>query len=232
MGSSTPLSIAATVTNSCLDNVHRLRYKFNICRTAGLVEAVRYDPLRLHWVSPDVLTREIPGRGFRKMHTPGVVVGGDWDLHTIDFHGKHFVGLQQRFIEGRRWEDTVLYRDAIGRSPGNYYHGCRTENEVAAWLNQYDVVYDSMARNGYLSQRRLIARARSKGRNSVTLFPVELNEVVVHIGRDGDYIFDDGRHRLSIAKILRIKEIPVLVVARHRIWYAANRISQRSGSKP
>ena len=52
--------------------------------------------------------------------------------------------------------------------------------------------------------------------------PLELGEIIVHIARDGSFLFDDGRHRLSIAKILRLTQVPVLVLLRHRDWYHAS----------
>ena len=41
-------------------------------------------------------------------------------------------------------------------------------------------------------------------------------EVEVAISREGEVLFVDGRHRLSIAKILEIKEIPVIVDLWHK----------------
>jgi hypothetical protein len=46
-----------------------------------------------------------------------------------------------------------------------------------------------------------------------------LDEVAVHIGRDGEFLFSDGRHRLAIAQILGIPRIPVVVCWRHRDWH-------------
>lgn len=226
------LGFAIDSINSCTDEVHVLHYKMNIWRTANFAEARRYDPLGLHWVSPDALTREIPGREFRRKYTPGVVVGGDWDLNTVDFSRKHFEAFQQRFVEGHPWKETFLYQDALSRKPGDYYHGCRTESEIEDRLRRYEAIYDAMARDGYLSQRELLARSRAAGSYHLRATPPELNEVIVHIGRDGGYIFDDGRHRVSIAKILRIRMIPVLVIVRHREWVARDedvlRIQQTS----
>jgi hypothetical protein len=214
--------IVARNANLLLDNAFRLRYKYNIYRTTDLAEARRYDPLQLHWISPDALTREIPGRAFRKRHTPGVVIGGDWDRNTIDYHREHFRGFQQRFIEGRPWEETVLYRDAIDRPSDNLWHGCKTKREVIGRLQQYDLIYESIAKNGYQTQRKLAERAEKVSYWNIRLSPPELKEIIVHIDRDGNYIFDDGRHRLAIAKILGLINIPVLVMARHRQWYAVS----------
>jgi hypothetical protein len=204
---------------ACVDQAYRLRCKLNVYRTAGLAEARRYDPLRLHRVSPQLLTREVPGPELRRKHTPGEVVGGDWDLKTVDFESStHYRGFRERFVDGRPWEETALYRDAVNRPPGKYWHGCRTEREVLAGLREYDSIFESVAKHGYLTQRELAARRR---RRRLRLTPPELGEIIVHIAREGSYLFDDGRHRLSIAKILGLKLVPVLVVLRHRQWYDA-----------
>ena len=203
---------------ACVDQAYRLRCKLNVYRTAGFAEARRYDPLKLHSVAPDRLTREVPGPDLRRKHTPGEVVGGDWDLKTVDFEcSTHYRGFCERFIDGRPWHETVLYRDAVNRPPGKHWHGCRTEREVLAALHEFDAIFDSVAKHGYLTQRELGVRRRR-----TRLKPPELGEIVGHIARDGSYLFDDGRHRLSIAKILRLKQVPVLIVLRHRDWYYAS----------
>jgi hypothetical protein len=146
-------------------------------------------------------------------------VGGDWDLNTIKCDREHFQGFQQRFVEGKAWEDTVLFQDAMNRPAGNYWHGCKTKSEILDRLLGYEKVFESIVKYGYKTQRELDERANSKGANKFRLRPPELHEINVHIGRDGNYIFDDGRHRLAIAKILGLSSIPVIVIARHRQWH-------------
>jgi hypothetical protein len=205
---------------ACVDRAYRLRCRINVYRTAGLAEARRYDPLRLHDVSPDALTREVQGPELRRKHTPGQVVGGDWDLKTVGFESSiHYRGFCERFVDGRPWHDTVLYTDVVNRPAGKYWHGCRTEREVAAALREYDSIFESIAKHGYLTQRELATRRRRHSH----FMPPELGEIIGHVARDGSYLFDDGRHRLSIAKILRLTAVPVLVLLRHRQWFCASK---------
>lgn len=213
---------------ACVDEAYRLRCRLNVYRTAGLAEARRYDPLRLHGVPPDVLTREVPGPALRRKHTPGQVVGGDWDLVTVDFERSiHYLSFCERFVDGRPWRETPLFRDAVTRPPGKYWHGCRTEREVLSTLRGYEAIFESVAKHGYRTQRELAARQRRRRPRSK---PPELGEIIVHVARDGSYLFDDGRHRLSIAKILRLKQVPVLVLLRHRDWYYASHTAAASGA--
>jgi len=47
-------------------------------------------------------------------------------------------------------------------------------------------------------------------------FKYTLDEVMIDRGRDGEPLLVDGSHRIFIAKICDVPEIPVLVVVRHR----------------
>lgn len=44
------------------------------------------------------------------------------------------------------------------------------------------------------------------------------HQVSVNIGRHGDLLFNDGGHRLTIAKLLNVPRIPITIFARHRQW--------------
>ena len=84
---------------------------------------------------------------------------------------------------------------------------------VRETYNKIDRLHASIRDRGYLSQEEI----RSDGYWSKQ--PDAVNaEVLVNIGRDGEIIFDEGRHRLLLAKILSINEIPVRVLVRHPQW--------------
>jgi len=57
--------------------------------------------------------------------------------------------------------------------------------------------------------------------------------VTVNISRDGKYLFQNGRHRLSVALVLGIEKIPVKVLVRHDDWVLLRKkilkIASRSG---
>jgi len=58
--------------------------------------------------------------------------------------------------------------------------------------------------------------------------PPEHDESMVNIGRNGRFIFDDGRHRLMLAKIMDIDEIPVRVLVRHKDWQNIRMMAYKS----
>jgi hypothetical protein len=65
--------------------------------------------------------------------------------------------------------------------------------------------------NGFKTQKQLRLEGRGK---------VVPGEIKIDITRDGEFIYENGKHRLSMAKILSLKEIPVQVVVRHKKWQA------------
>lgn len=59
-----------------------------------------------------------------------------------------------------------------------------------------------MKTEGYQSQKMLDGRPD--------------HEITVNIGRDGQFLYNsEGRHRLSIAKVLNVDSVPVLILGIH-----------------
>lgn len=83
--------------------------------------------------------------------------------------------------------------------------------------NKLKKIRDSILENGYLTQRELEQNNEDWVHTPLGL-PPEQNEIIVDIGRDGEMIFDDGRHRFCIAKALDLEKVPVRVLVRHRDW--------------
>ena len=161
------------------------------------------DPTKLLYVSPDRIGNV--SNEFSTAADVGRIVDGEWDLDTTEFSEKvRYQAIRQRYEEGDEWEETGIYEyyldriDAHGR-----YDGCYTLDDVKRRYRNVDRMYESMSANGYDETR------------------VEnvLDHVCVNIGRNGDLLHAGiGNHRLSIAKLLDIDEIPVRVVVRHETW--------------
>ncbi|WP_380677849.1 hypothetical protein [Salinigranum sp. GCM10025319] len=151
----------------------------------------------------------------------GQIRGGEWDLprHRRDLEDNWVVvGLRQRFEEGRDWKDTVYYEQARqqfieGNSKWNY------EN-----IDQFIEVRCAYVDDLYRLIRDVGYRPNDEGRHDVPEQDVRSTEYeqrfepLVVIGRDGDVLLEDGRHRVAIAKILDIESIPANVLGRHREW--------------
>lgn len=212
----------------------------------GAPGLIRVNPAEIGWVqSPEwrmSLEMRRPVRG-----PASYVLPGDWDQavegRTI-FHGgpyearfegvgrgtvpmeryAFFVALRERFVDGRRWEDTewfqwIASRRAGGRPISRY----ATPEAARSRLQWLDRLAEQIAMDGYRSLRELHFRRRSSlvrytARRAVGV-PFEELEPFVNRGRDGRLILEDGRHRICMARVLGVPEIPVRVFVTHSDFF-------------
>jgi len=181
------------------------------------------DPFKVLFVDPAAITCV---SRFKSRRDAGKILDGSWDLTDDRFEERTvYQGLRQRFVDGLEWTETAYYRRAQAtiESNGRLY-GCRSLEEFLDEQCAYlDDLYDSIRSNGYLPQSVLTSEDHPGHRRLASSAQRSFHEVTVSIGRDGELLFDSGNHRLSIAKILGIREIPVQVVVRHERWQAKRR---------
>lgn len=147
----------------------------------------------------------------------GRVRGGDWDRpeNCEDVTGTAmFEGLRRRFEEGRDWEETAYYERERERF-----------EEVDQYRGYED--FDAYREERFPEVDDLFERMRSEGYRpnfervyddvAAVEYVHEL-EPLVGIGRSGEVIWSEGYHRLALARILGIDEIPVYVLRRHERW--------------
>ncbi|MFC6836722.1 hypothetical protein [Halomarina ordinaria] len=217
-------------------------YEYTVWRNRCGVDAAA-DPRALRYVDPSRITRSSPFETrfcFRKF---GAVRGGDWDVESEPLAEKFdyiWEALAARYEEGRDWEDVGLVQRVLA---GEERWRFATGEDVWAWVESLDEVYESIRDDGYRSARdildtsfeeaaasdhdSLVDRFRPVANESmffadtddVTVFDW-LAEIQVDIGRDGEVIQHNGRHRLWFAQHLDVAEIPVCVVVRHEEWQA------------
>ncbi|PSQ05582.1 hypothetical protein BRC97_09000 [Halobacteriales archaeon QS_6_71_20] len=164
------------------------------------------------------------GREFGKPMA-GRVVGGDWDrdvqrLEDYDLYGM----LRAHFEDGVPWESTAHYRSLLERvrAGETVWHRCSSRADIDARCAGLDDLYRRIDRDGVLAPRAVESSGSGDPLSDDLLnrFPVDLGAISVDVGRDGDPILDDGRHRLIVAKLCDVAEIPVTVLVRHRQWQA------------
>lgn len=189
-------------------------------------------PFELTYVSPNQINK-FSDRGDISdgvLNDIGTVQDGDWDVRDRepDDLGQYaptveetplYQSLEAHFIDRVVWEDTELYDRVFNAvvNEGRRYHGCETPADVRQHFRDIDELYDSIQENGYLTQKEL--RTGKPSLNEPFGYINEkVMEVSVDIGRDGQLLLVDGRHRLSIAKIQELDEIPVMVIVRHKKW--------------
>jgi hypothetical protein len=163
----------------------------------------------LIWVKPDLIRYKLTAKTIIALRA-GDDLSEDWDLQRTDIErGGKYRSLMLHFREGRRWTETPIFRRYAARfNRGEVIRGCRSIEELErVYQEDMDGLYESLRRRGFLS-RRLFIRRRKDLPN-------------VYLGRDGEIIFGaEGNHRLALAKVLGLNEIPCRVLERHPQWAA------------
>jgi hypothetical protein len=127
--------------------------------------------------------------------------GGDWDLERrfpLAAAVKHR-SIIQRYVEGRKWEETDLFVDTYARRIAG--EPIRGETTIEGLLEQYrtrvDAMFDDMRANG---------------------FRTDAPPPLFLIGRDGEFfIGNQGNHRLAMAQVIGLTSIPGEVICRHKL---------------
>ncbi len=178
------------------------------------------DPYKTIYVDPNEI-QMTSGDPFSKRR--GWVVDGNWDKQ-----GKPFAELQypkaihQRFDDDLDWEETVLME--------KYSHETLIQRG-----QEIDALYYNIKEKGYMSQKQLLEEDPDiawQGLNDA-MHPLG-NEVTIDIGRDGEFLWNIcGQHRLAIAQVLNLDQVPVQVFRRHTNWQAVRENGRHgSGEQP
>jgi 2-polyprenyl-3-methyl-5-hydroxy-6-metoxy-1,4-benzoquinol methylase len=143
----------------------------------------------------------------------GVIKGGDWDRETSLVQDLDIVrGAKDHFISGIEWEKTDYYANGLEEIlRGNHqWYRCRNKRDLDEHCSRFDRLFESIRNNGYKPQSDIHDPEYGAAAPE--------NEIVVHIDRDGRFLFCNGAHRLAIVLALGIERIPVKVCIRHAQW--------------
>jgi hypothetical protein len=166
----------------------------------------------VYWVDPAKIVYVTAARAFDIHDHKGRVVGGDWDKLTLRFEDLEiYRSYQERLLTGKPWDQLPYYEKALEsierRIP---VWGCRNREDLDRRCRGLDDLLDEIKRSGYKSQAALQKEKR-------ILTDTE-DEIAVNIGRHGDLLFSNGRHRLACAKIAGVTKVPVKITVRHTEW--------------
>jgi hypothetical protein len=144
--------------------------------------------------------------------TPAYLVLGDSFEQTIIHRS-----LKQRFSEGKEWIKTPIVSEAkyLVENKDVPWSGRNSLDAIKQRCMEIDLLYNTIVSEGYKTQFDLIDQAQIR---HVGFLDALANEILVDIGRNGEFLFVNGRHRLSIAKILDLETIPIVVLVRHEKW--------------
>jgi len=168
------------------------------------------DVHQMLWVDPERIKYQCVLSKYDTLGERGQILGGNWDKNKVLFSDLDvYRAFKARFINNEPWENTDFYHRVTAEiASGNTKWGCTTLDEFNRRLEQLEALYTEIKENGYKSQQSLFPDDPYRGED----------EISIRIGRDGELLFEDGRHRLTIAKLLKIEKVPVKVTVRHREW--------------
>jgi len=174
---------------------------------------------KIYWVDPQKI-KYCVNVNFNIWDNHCRILEGDWDNKSrlLRFEDLDvYQAFKQRFKEGKEWEETKFYHRVLGRmADGRRKWGCKNKQEFNKRLKRLELLFYQIKNNGYKSREKLYS---SKGLLGKLEAPSTiLDDVSVLIGRDGQLLFANGRHRLSIAKLLNLPKIPIRIIARHKKW--------------
>jgi hypothetical protein len=213
-----------------LERVHRMK--------THDVDAHGINPFRMYEIDPARINR-FSGRSrgeqsdFRCF---GRILDGDWDrivattrkseseliaLRSSTDPGnalaEHFedtllyASLQQRFVDGVAWEDTHFIGKMIRTAPHRNWSSYATPDAIKQQCASLDRIFSEMRSGRFRTTRQVLVENRIL---RDFLYVME-NEILVDVARDGELLLFDGKHRLAMAKILKLPRIRVAVVVRH-----------------
>jgi hypothetical protein len=212
-------------------------YTLSWIETAAVVGSIRYDapidPMRIYYVDPrridrtvswthipsDMKANEHPRFRPPKYRLAGRVFDGDWDRGDARISDSIiYRSFASRFEDDVPWEETVFYEENLTLIEGGATPwGCASRSDLDERCKRLDGLYERIATEGYRSQDEL-HEAGDPTTSPHRAYRVLWGEIAVHVGRDGEWIFQDGRHRLAIARIQGLEEVPVVVLVRHEKW--------------
>ncbi|MDA0337365.1 MAG: hypothetical protein O2782_19550, partial [bacterium] len=203
------------------------------------------DPETIYWIDPRRIRLHTnfvaqgheaapEDRVFDPEKDKGKVFDGDWDLADFEFcQMEVYQAFEEVILRQGSWEQTPFYRTlAAGIGTGaNPWHINSTEDLAARFL-YLDQLIESVRTQGYKLAHEVSLPGEAESLEKHGRFG---SEISVNIGRDGLYLFQDGRHRLAIAQILGLEKVSVKVLVRHRKWvvfrnYLQSLAASRSGA--
>jgi hypothetical protein len=184
-------------------------------RSAGTDPAFRTD--RTCWADPASIqyacADSYGGLVARKYARRGAIADGDWDRLGLRFDQTDvYRSFHEHFVQGRAWHQTELYRRVMDEiSQGHVRYGCKNSGQYEAKCRALDAMFEHIRRSGYRAQAGI-------ARDEEDLYKAE-DEISVCVGRHGDLLFEDGRHRLAMAKILGLPRVPIKITMVHKQWH-------------
>jgi 2-polyprenyl-3-methyl-5-hydroxy-6-metoxy-1,4-benzoquinol methylase len=150
-------------------------------------------------------------KNFNIYNSQGRILDGNWDRNRKKLEDyTTFKGLKERFVYGNNWENTIYFKENIKKiNNGKVLWNCQNKKDLIKRCRNLDKLFDNIKKQGFYVESE----------KSKDILRRDYDFVTINIDRNGEILFNDGAHRLCIAKILKLKEIPVRVLVRHKNWF-------------
>lgn len=180
------------------------------------------DPLRILSVPPEKIVR-FTGRqsaSAYRYQDLGTVRRGEWDTQPTQQIEETVIyrSFVNRFRRELPWEETELFAQLSSGKLTKVDMNTESPTAIREELQRYDKMYQMLQQSGYKTQQELRRDAGVQFDNRVGVLDRLTDEITVDVGRNGELLFVDGRHRLCLAKLLGLSAIPVVVLVRHAEW--------------
>ena len=195
-----------------LRNILRRFYRSSQYNSARLLGRIRRDNLQLVYVDPNRIQKTVnkndPTLTGNAVWHIGSIDDGDWDLGgiAVQDHDHVYSILAKHLQQYKAFADIPEFQANIHQiEAGKIVDSCASLAEYHdRWQGIVDL-YKNIEQNGYKTQIELKS-------NNI------LDEIRVQIGRKGEFLFEEGLHRLVIAQQLKLSVVPVLITRRHADW--------------
>lgn len=210
------------------------------------------DPFKIEYVDPSRITRssvrEYPAwEGKARLF--GTVQRGNWDRPRPDHQGiadgpnaswgtdmlfknkGTYRMFEERFVHGTDWEEIDLIQQRLedSREGAEAWQGCTSPEDIREQCRFFDELYEELRTNGFSSQAELHERDPQRYEGFLDRMG---QEVLVDVGRTGELLHVAGDHRLSMAKLLDLDEVPVAFLVRHADWMEYRDRLYQNGTVP
>lgn len=216
--------IAPTISNTTRHSFKLLKKEWckrNLDRYIVPVGTTDADPTKVLWINTDEIRYETSSYMGNNLNDHGLVADGTWDQTRAKFRNRiEFESLKRHFQHGVSWAETAYYIhvESCLRSDRRF-RDFNSLSDAKRFFDRLDNVYERIQAEGYKTQRELLSEAMADGEESESMEIHRTNEIGVNIDRDGTFLWQNrGQHRLIIAKLLQLDEVPVQICTRHAEW--------------
>jgi hypothetical protein len=165
----------------------------------------------------------------------GKIKGGDWDIRETAPTDR-FEHRREYFDNFGQFNESIFY-ESLKHHFSEEVPWTNTEY-IQRFLEYEDLSYEAILRK-YQAIDNLYQTIRNKGyrrqgqvHTNICWIQRLTDEISIDIGRNGELLFVDGKHRLAIAKILDLDTVPVSIIVRHKQWLKCRDDLAATASEP